>query len=307
MYFCIMVNLEWYRTFKAIYKTGTLTGAAKLLLISQPNVSQHLAALEAHIGKTLFDRKPRQMIPNEYGRLFYNQIIEAMDKLENVELDFRYVRNSTPPFVCIGMSKEFFYGFVATNLGQRFDNLIFDFGSNKYQMQKLLSGRSYVIINERNNEEGVVYEPIFEEHFVLLSNIDYDTTEFDRYIEQQETEMAEHWLCQQNWYAYSSNLGSIKKFWLENFKKKPTIKPHFVIPDFNYILKSLTNNGHGITLVPRYLAETHLKERQVKEIWKGAHTVPNTFYLCYKKDRPTTEQLTMVRSLLHMNSNAPIL
>ncbi|CEJ70237.1 Bacterial regulatory helix-turn-helix protein, lysR family [Chryseobacterium oranimense G311] len=34
-----MVNLEWYRTFKAIYKTGTLTGAADSLFISQPGVS----------------------------------------------------------------------------------------------------------------------------------------------------------------------------------------------------------------------------------------------------------------------------
>ena len=31
-----MVNLEWFRTFKAIYETGTLTGAAESLYISQP-------------------------------------------------------------------------------------------------------------------------------------------------------------------------------------------------------------------------------------------------------------------------------
>lgn len=42
-----MVNLEWYRTFKAIYKTGTLTGAADALFISQPGVSLHLSSLES--------------------------------------------------------------------------------------------------------------------------------------------------------------------------------------------------------------------------------------------------------------------
>ena len=54
-----MVNLEWYRTFKAVYQTGSLTAASKALFISQPNVSQHLSALEAHVGKQLFERKPR--------------------------------------------------------------------------------------------------------------------------------------------------------------------------------------------------------------------------------------------------------
>ena len=42
-----MVNLEWYRTFKAVYKTGTLTGAAEVLFISQPGVSLHLSSLES--------------------------------------------------------------------------------------------------------------------------------------------------------------------------------------------------------------------------------------------------------------------
>jgi DNA-binding transcriptional LysR family regulator len=54
-----MLNFEWYRTFKAIYQAGTLTGAAQELLISQPNVSQHLSALEAYVGKQLFERPPR--------------------------------------------------------------------------------------------------------------------------------------------------------------------------------------------------------------------------------------------------------
>ncbi|HCU46755.1 MAG TPA: LysR family transcriptional regulator, partial [Sphingobacterium sp.] len=45
-----MVNLEWCRTFKAIYKTGTLTGAAEILFISQPGVSLHLSSLETYVG-----------------------------------------------------------------------------------------------------------------------------------------------------------------------------------------------------------------------------------------------------------------
>ena len=35
-----MVNLEWYRTFKSVYKNGNFSNAAKELFISQPAVSQ---------------------------------------------------------------------------------------------------------------------------------------------------------------------------------------------------------------------------------------------------------------------------
>ncbi len=50
-------NLEWFRTFKAIYETGTLSAAAQQLFISQPGVSLHLNSLEAYTGyKLLIDQ-----------------------------------------------------------------------------------------------------------------------------------------------------------------------------------------------------------------------------------------------------------
>ena len=66
-----MLNLEWYRTFKAIYRQGSLTAAAQELFISQPNVSQHLAALESYMGTRLFERTGRRIVPTEPGKLLY--------------------------------------------------------------------------------------------------------------------------------------------------------------------------------------------------------------------------------------------
>ena len=84
-----MVNLEWYRTFKAIYKTGTLTGAASALFISQPGVSLHLSSLEAYVGYKLFDRTGRKMHPTERGKVLYNAILDPLLKLEEVEKFFQ--------------------------------------------------------------------------------------------------------------------------------------------------------------------------------------------------------------------------
>ena len=39
-------DLEWFRTFKAIFDTGTMSDAAKELNISQPGVSLHLSSLD---------------------------------------------------------------------------------------------------------------------------------------------------------------------------------------------------------------------------------------------------------------------
>ncbi len=55
------INLEWLRTFKAIYEHGTLTSAAEALFISQPGVSLHLNSLEGFTGYKLFDRSAKRM------------------------------------------------------------------------------------------------------------------------------------------------------------------------------------------------------------------------------------------------------
>ena len=69
-----MINLEWLRTFISIYECNNLTEASKKLNMTQPGVSKHLAALESHIGKKLFDRTTRKLVPTEYGDFLYSQI-----------------------------------------------------------------------------------------------------------------------------------------------------------------------------------------------------------------------------------------
>jgi DNA-binding transcriptional LysR family regulator len=54
-----MVNLEWYRTFKSVYKKRNFSLAAKeLLLVSA--VSQQISMLEAHVGYKLFIENQRR-------------------------------------------------------------------------------------------------------------------------------------------------------------------------------------------------------------------------------------------------------
>ena len=49
-------NLEYYKTFYYVAKTGSLTQAASLLSISQPAVSQALKQLEQQTNAKLFRR-----------------------------------------------------------------------------------------------------------------------------------------------------------------------------------------------------------------------------------------------------------
>lgn len=60
-------SLDWghYRTFLAILKEGSQSGAARALGLTQPTVGRHLDALEQAAGKPLFLRSYQGLLPTE--------------------------------------------------------------------------------------------------------------------------------------------------------------------------------------------------------------------------------------------------
>jgi DNA-binding transcriptional LysR family regulator len=293
-----MVNLEWYRTFKAVYQTGSLTAAAKLLFITQPNVSQHLSALEAHIGKQLFERKPK-IVPTDYGKQFYIQVVEPLEKLENVESEFRHMcLTKQLPNIHIGTVKEYFQAEVAPRISSSPANYIVEFGLTKDLIKRLQKNDlDFVIATQLIEEKNITYEPIVTEYFLVVSHPDLDIRPFKNYLKKKDLPMAEAWLQEQQWFAYSSDLPVIRRFWRENFRKRPTQKPQFTIPDSGIILQAISK-GKGVAIAADYMVKEAVKNGQLKEVWKGAVPAFNTLYLAYDPTKTASNRIKIVRDLL---------
>lgn len=60
-----MPSWDLYRTFDAVLREGSLSGAARALGLTQPSVARHIDALEAAIGSDLFFRSQRGLAPTE--------------------------------------------------------------------------------------------------------------------------------------------------------------------------------------------------------------------------------------------------
>ncbi|WP_212005137.1 LysR family transcriptional regulator [Chitinophaga sp. HK235] len=292
-----MVNLEWYRTFKAVYQTGSLTAASKALFISQPNVSQHLSALEAYMGKQLFERKPK-LVPTDDGKLFYTQLVGPLEKLEHLEVSFSAISKGQPfPIIRFGTVKEVFHTVALSKLAAFPADIVTSFGLTQDLLIKLSNGDlDFVVATQRTDKKDIFFEPILTESFVIAGHPSLDTKPFRALIKKKDLLKAEEWLLQQDWYAYSTDLAIIRRFWLTNFKKRPPIQPRFVIPDMNTILLAISRNG-GLTIAADYLVKELEKEGRIAEIWKGAMPTTNVLYLAYDKTKTTTKKVELIKSL----------
>ncbi|AQZ52726.1 LysR family transcriptional regulator [Martelella mediterranea] len=68
---------DYYRTFLAVLESGSLSGAARRLGLTQPTVGRHIEALERDAGQQLFTRSQRGLEPTDTARAM-KPLAEAM-------------------------------------------------------------------------------------------------------------------------------------------------------------------------------------------------------------------------------------
>lgn len=97
-------GLETYRAFVEAARTGSVTGAARALHVSQPAVSQALKALEDSFGTALFLRSSRGVKLTREGELLYSYAARGCDLIETGEEMLRRMQNLDLGEVHIGAS-----------------------------------------------------------------------------------------------------------------------------------------------------------------------------------------------------------
>lgn len=285
-----MVNLEWYRTFKAIYKTGTLTGAADSLFISQPGVSLHLSSLEAYVGYKLFDRTGRKMIPTERGKVLFNAVSEPISKLEDVEKNFQKSTEKLTPTISVGMCFETFQTTLEQYVSTLPFNLIISFGEYPEMLDQLDKGILDLIITPKKGvSPNIEHEAFSSEQIILVGGKDVDLESFQETVATKGPEHVEEWLKQEKWYGTTGDMEHLFQFWIMNFGHKPNFRPNYIVPNLNSIIRCL-KGGTGLAVIPNFLCKNEIKSGEIKLIWEGEKKLENTLYFgCRKKTNYQSE------------------
>ena len=279
-----MVNLEWYRTFKSVYKNGNFSLAAKELFISQPAVSQQMSMLEAHVGYKLFIRKSKGVEPTEYAKLLNNLIIEALDRLENVESGFRSKALDANRLITVGVSKHLFTS-VGSVLISKFDYIDFSFHENDVLFELVDTKKiDFAIITTKYDTFDTVQKKLGEMKQIIVGSPNIDPIEVHRHIKSNNYDAVENWLNEQKWFSHDSGIPHIKLFWLHVFnKKRPSMVPNYIIPSEYEMLEVLSRNT-GIAVTWNLNAKKFITENKLLLLWESSNMPTTTVYLLSAKN-----------------------
>ena len=112
-----MVNLELYKVFYTVAKSGSLTKAAEELFISQPAVSRSIKQLETQLGVSLFTRTHRGMqLSAQGGKVIFDEVERALTLLVDAENRIAARKTTATGTLRIGASDTIFEYFLADKI-----------------------------------------------------------------------------------------------------------------------------------------------------------------------------------------------
>ena len=273
-----MINLEWFRTFRAIYECENVTEASKRLNMTQPGVSKHLSALEQHMDKKLFVRTTRKVIPTEYAKFLYTQIIDSISTLEKVEY---YSGNRTQKerlAINIGCTSDFFRQTLRHRIYNLDMYIVTRFGVQEDLIEAVENESIHILVGTRKyNIYNHQFTFLKEQEFVLIAskNIIIPLDIANNFSKIQS------WLQKQTWITYDNHLHELKEFWELNFNTSPRIIPRYVLPSFIDILEVLKEH-QGFCLMPKVYCEQALKDDLIQLAFPSLKSLHQKLYYSNK-------------------------
>lgn len=274
---------------------GTVSGAAQVLHLTQPAVSQHVAALESALGHPLFQRTPRRMVPTQEGKRLYTQIADAIEKLESVTT--KASPTDAPQLIRIGTPDEFFSERVLSQLPQD-ENMLYRirFGLAQELIEQLLEGQLDVAIaTQKISRSDIEYQLVFEESFWLVAPPE-TVVPISQEILQTDLMPLEQWLRSQPLIAYGEELPIIRRFWRVVFGRRIDVTPKLVLPNLRGIREAIAS-GFGFSVLPDYLCENAVAKNRLTLILKPTKAVTNQIWLAFRKSERQSQGVKLLLDL----------
>ena len=227
--------------FNSIYKTGSVTAAAKLLNVSQPSVSKVLAHAEQQLGFRLFERIKMKLVPTPEANILFKHTSVMEDVLIDInqiserltEFPVDRVRVSCTPSLGIDFLPNAIAEFKVINPNVDFEisTLHYSYLRNNIKDTSL----DLAIAQDQIEDEEIAIIDIKKGTFVILEPLN---------VEREKLPFIK--------LSINSPIGRKLNKYIE--KEKLNIQSSITSDNFQ-MAASLVNNGIGYTILDEYTAK----------------------------------------------------
>ncbi|GHF42919.1 LysR family transcriptional regulator [Streptomyces mashuensis] len=256
------MDLALLRTFVTVHRAGSFTRAAALLGLSQPAVTGQIRTLERQLGRPLFLRRARGVLPTTLGDELAHKIAPHLDALLEITeagLDPGHPRRTLhlagPPEFTALRALPALTPLVARGLTVRATH-----GMADDLFEGLAAGHhDLAITTARPRGRLLTATPLCDEEHVLVAAPRWAARLGGPAVLRDQ---GVHALEQLPVVEVHESLPFVSRYWAAVFDSKPVAPGTVVVPDLRAVLASITA-GAGIGVLPRYLCGDALDRGEV--------------------------------------------
>ena len=284
------VSLDLLRSFLVVHRVGSVTAAADVLGLSQPTVTAHLKALEAALGRPLFDRQARGVRSTAAGDELARRIAEPIDALQGLVID--ELDEPVAATVHLGGPADFLSHQVLPALAGRIADglqLRTRFGLPDALLDGLVGRNLDVVISSvRPRRAGLRVTPLYDETFALVAAPRWFTGTAVRTPEP---------LRKIPLVAFAEEAPIIRRYWRSVFGVRLTRTADLVVPDLRGALAAV-RAGAGLSVLPTYLCGAAIDSGELRLLADPELPPLNTLYVATRSDAGPRSAANLVRTEL---------
>ncbi|MBK1660213.1 LysR family transcriptional regulator [Paracraurococcus ruber] len=288
------MSLAHLRTFIEVYRRRSLTGAARMLGLTQPAVSQQVASLETLLGRPLFERHARGVRPTAVADDLAASLGDRLDQAEAALASVRARSTRLSGTVHLAAPSEYLAERVAGRLKPLVEaglELRLHVGGKDALYAMLLDDRVHLALTaSRLEDRRLAYQRVGTERLVAVAA----PAEARRILAKPR--LADG-LNACPLLAYDLDRPLIRAWLDANGLGPPTQLPVATAPDLRAI-RAMLRAGLGWSVLPDYLLRADLRDGVLVEIPAPATTPENAFHLVWVRSALRHPRVAAARDAL---------
>ena len=331
-----MRDLNLLRTFLAVYRSGSFTSAAHLLGLSQPTVTTQIRALERQLGRQLFERLPRGVVPAPFADELAAQVVAPLDALAAVaggDTDAPGSHDAPRPEpVHLAGPAELLCARALPALAPLVEDgvrLRVGTGLTDVLLEEMRAGGRHDLVLSTTRPRGrtLTAVPLMDEEFVLVAAPPWadriltsargaaartgtpagtrGTAGNTGTVSTVGTDDAAAGTADALLSAlhavplvtYAEDLPIARRYWRHVFGKRLSCQAAVTVPDLRGVLSALTA-GAGFSVLPRYLCLDELASGALVSLYDPEEPPINTAYLVQRPGSTANPHVVRVRDRL---------
>lgn len=171
--------------FIAVARKKSFSKAADMLFMSQPAVTSNIQKLEKELGITLIDRKSRNIILTEAGKIYYRYAVEITNICDQAQYSLSEYKESIEGMLEICAStipEQCLLPYIVKAFKEAYPLVLFSIRhkDSKEVVEEILSGRiNFGFIGAKYSSKNLEYIDFYDDRLVLITSPEkIFTTEF---------------------------------------------------------------------------------------------------------------------------------